>query len=169
MHAHADEHAMQELDELIRGIRVAMLTTLAPDGLLVSRPMYTRDRPFDGELWFFLSLDSDKVDELLQTPQVNIAYAAPDRNQYVSIAGEGAIVRDRVLIEALWKEHYDRQYFRGGKDDPSLVLLKVQAISAEVWNAGENLLTRAFNFAKAQLGVAPGDTGRRRHVDLRPH
>jgi general stress protein 26 len=164
---HDDE--IRELGELIGDIRVAMLTTVAANGMLVSRPMYTRDRRFDGELWFFVSIDSDKVDELLHRPQVNIAYAAPDKHQYISIAGQARIVRDRRLIADLWNDRYDRLYFKAGKDDPALVLLQVNAQTAEVWNAGDNVLSRAFNFVRAQLSGDGARIGEHHHVDLPRH
>jgi general stress protein 26 len=44
----------QELAELLEEIDIAMLTTVGPDGYLVSRPLSTQAASFDGEfLWFF--------------------------------------------------------------------------------------------------------------------
>ena len=48
----------------IKGIRFAMLTTVAMDGSLHSRPMAAQEQDFDGDLWFFTGKDSVKVDEL---------------------------------------------------------------------------------------------------------
>ncbi|HUH89907.1 MAG TPA: pyridoxamine 5'-phosphate oxidase family protein, partial [Lysobacter sp.] len=73
------------LAELIRDIRVAMFTTIAPDGRLVSRPLATQEVEFDGELWFATEHDSGKVTEIAANPHVNIAYASPGRNIYVSV------------------------------------------------------------------------------------
>jgi general stress protein 26 len=168
MHSNHDKQ-IQELGELIGDIKIAMLTTVARNGQLVSRPLFTRQRAFDGDLWFFVGVDSDKVDELLHTPQVNVAYAAPDRNHYVSVAGQAHIVRDRAMIDELWNDRFDRLYFKGGKDDPQLVLLQVRAETAEFWNAGDNPISRAFNFVSAQLSGDGGKMGEKQHVDVRRH
>jgi general stress protein 26 len=160
---------IRELAALVKDIKVAMLTTVARDGLLVSRPLHTRERDFDGDLYFFVGVDSDKVDELLQTPQVNLAYVSTGDNQYVSVAGEASIERDRAMIDELWNDTFDRLYFKGGKEDPSLVLLRVRALTAEVWTAGGNAVTRAFRFVKAQVTGDGRQIGEQHHVDLRRH
>lgn len=52
----------ERLAELIEGIDIAMLTTVGPEGWLVSRPLSTQQASFDGErLWFFTEADSPKV------------------------------------------------------------------------------------------------------------
>ena len=160
---------LQELAGLIKDIRVAMLTTQAANGWLVSRPLHTRDTGFDGELWFFVAVESGKVDELLAHPQVNVAYVDPGEQHYVSIAGEASIVRDRERIDALWNDKLDTLYFKGGKDDPSLVLLRVLVQTAEVWNAGDNALSRAYNFVSAMVTGDGERMGERHRVDLRRH
>ena len=43
---------MKKIGELIADIRFAMLTTVAADGTLDSRPMATQKTEFDGVLWF---------------------------------------------------------------------------------------------------------------------
>ena len=53
-----------KLGELIKDIRVAMLTTVDNEGRLHSRPMATQQTEFDGTLWFFTDSDSVKVHEL---------------------------------------------------------------------------------------------------------
>ncbi len=52
---------MSKLASMIRAIKVAMLTTVNPDGSLRSRPMATQEAPFDGTLWFFTRESSSTV------------------------------------------------------------------------------------------------------------
>ena len=73
------EH-IARLAELIREVRIAMLTTTRPDGRLVSRPLGTQDIEFDGDLWFATSADSAKVAEIQANPFVNVSYASPSAN-----------------------------------------------------------------------------------------
>jgi general stress protein 26 len=79
----------QTLRELIEGIRFAMFTTRSSDGALYSRPMTTQnadaDDPDAGErLWFFMARSSDSVRELSADPNVNVSYADPGKDAYVS-------------------------------------------------------------------------------------
>lgn len=55
----AHQAAVETVRELIKGIEIAMLTTVTKEGL-VSRPMKTQEVEFDGDLWFLTKEDTDK-------------------------------------------------------------------------------------------------------------
>ena len=112
------EHIAQ-LAELIKDVEVAMFTTTGVDGRLYSRPLATQQVTFDGDLWFVITADSPKVAEIALDPHVNVAYASPSKNTYVSVAGRARIVDDRAKIEELWSPAM-KLFFPGGKDDPNL-------------------------------------------------
>ena len=76
---------MKKLASMIRAIKVAMLTTVNPDGSLRSRPMATREAQFDGTLWFFTRESSEKSSEIKQYPSVNVSYVLAEEHRYVSI------------------------------------------------------------------------------------
>ncbi len=59
-----------------------MLTTRAPDGTLVSRPMALQEVEFDGDLWFFADAGSRKVAHLAADPQVNVTVGGPDLHRH---------------------------------------------------------------------------------------
>ncbi len=124
----------QLLSEKIKGIRIAMLTTSEPDGTLRSRPMATQDVESDGDLWFFTQASAPKVDQVQQQQQVNVNYAKPDANLFVSVSGSAELVRDRKKIKEMWKPFY-KAWFPNGEDDPDLALLKVTPTSAEFWDS----------------------------------
>src|SRR5579872_7457652 len=92
----------QKLADLIRDIHVAMITTVAPDGSLHSRPMANPNHGFYGELWFFTALHSPKSEEVSRHSQVNVAFAEPKSARYVSISGAGTIVQDAEKVRELW-------------------------------------------------------------------
>lgn len=43
---------LKKTGELIQDIRIAMLTTMSPDGSMDSRPMATQNSVFNGTVWF---------------------------------------------------------------------------------------------------------------------
>lgn len=136
--------------ELIKGIRFAMFTTEEEDGSLRSRPMATLDIEFDGTLWFFTRADTSKVWEADHHKQVNVSFAEPEKNVFVSTSGTAVLVRDRVKFEEYWKPAY-KLYFPDGLEDPELALLRVDVSHAEYWDSASTKLGRMFNFARAYL------------------
>lgn len=127
------EAAVRKLALMIRGIKVAMLTTCATDGALHSRPMATLDADFDGVVWFFSRASSGKVDEIRADAEVNLAYASPEDHRYVSLSGRASIVRDPEKMRELWSPA-GRMWFAQGLDDPDLVLLRVDVRVAQYWD-----------------------------------
>ena len=150
---------LRKLGELIDGIDVAMLTTRAADGTLVSRPLQTLQFDPDGELVFFTSTDSHKVEELAACADVNLAYAHPGAQRYVSVRGHATIDRDPQTIDALWSAR-QAIFFPQGKHDPDLVVLRVHVRDAAYWESAGNFIARALDFAKGMLSDDPRDLGR---------
>ncbi len=83
-----------------------------------------RRRTFDGTLWFFTRASSHKVVEVAEDQRVNLSYAHPGKQDYVSVSGRASLVRDRAAIDEHWTESL-RTWFPKGKDDPEIALLKV--------------------------------------------
>jgi len=141
----------EKLAKLIKGINVAMLTTQDDDGTLRSRPMQTQSaEEFDGTLWFFSQFSSHKMHEVDREHQVNLSYADPANNRYVSVSGQATVSRDRAKVDELWSPVL-KAWFPKGKDDPDIALLKVEVSKAEYWDAPSSTLVKLVGFAKAVL------------------
>ena len=69
-------HALGELRRRIDGIPVAMVTTIAPDDVLRSRPMLLERVEADATLVFLTHLSSHKVDDVHHDPRVNMAFVS---------------------------------------------------------------------------------------------
>jgi len=148
----------RKLGELIEEIEVAMLTTVGPDGTLVSRPLNTLKVDSAGTLLFFTDAGSGKVHDLKAKSKVNVAYADPSKHTYVSVTGHATVVRDRAMIDELWKPSH-KAFFPKGKDDPDLAILRVDTHSAEYWEASGNFIGRAIDFGRALSGEGPDALG----------
>ncbi|MFN8419804.1 MAG: pyridoxamine 5'-phosphate oxidase family protein [Anaerolineae bacterium] len=109
---------VEKLRELIKDVDIAMLTTMDQDGSLRSRPMGTQDFEFDGDLWFFTSVDTAKVSEIKTENRVNVSYAAPDRNRYISVSGTATLINDKAKMKEYWSPIY-KIYFPDGLEDPA--------------------------------------------------
>lgn len=141
---------VKTLGEKIKGVRFAMLTTMSPEGKLKSRPMTTMDMEFDGDLWFFVGLDAEQVSEIRGNKNVNLAYAKPDDNLFVSVAGQAEIVNDAAKKKELWNPLY-KAWFPKGLEDPNLGLIKVNVQSAEYWDSPSGIVVVLAGFAKALI------------------
>jgi general stress protein 26 len=161
---------MQKLADLIGDASIAMLTTQEPDGALRSRPLATLQMDPEGKLWFFTAMSSAKVGEIDQHRHVNLSYANPEKQEFVSICGSARLLRDREKMHALWSL-WVKPWFSQGVDDPDLGLLEVSVDQAEYWDAPASRMQRLLGLAQAmttgntdQLGehgrVTPRDAPR---------
>ena len=115
--------------------------------------MATQQKEFDGTLWFLTGERTHKTDEIAQSPEVNLAYANPDDQAYVSVSGRAVVLDDREKARELWNPFY-RAWFPGGVDDPDLRVLRVDVTAAEYWDSPSSTLVHLIGFAKA---VATGE------------
>lgn len=159
-----NDDQLRKLGELIKDIEVAMLTTHADDGSLVSRPLQTLKLDTNSELIFFTAADSHKVEELTADGDANLAYANHGERRYVSVRGRTRIDRDRATIDELWSS-VQKIFFPEGKDDPNLMVLRVRVRDASYWEAADNFMLRAMDFSRAVLSKEPSDLGKRGHLD----
>lgn len=147
----------KRLRKLIKGARVVMLTTVAPDGRFRSRPMIPG--AFDeGSLWFLTRVPSAKTADIADNQRVNLAYSSPKDDRYVSISGAATIVQDGARVRDLWQREH-RAWFAGGKNDPELAVLRVQVDQVEYWDGDSGRmvpLSGPFASGEAMTGAARG-------------
>lgn len=158
------QESIEKLKTLTEGIDFCMLTTIN-GGQLRSRPMSTQEFGSDGELWFFTSDRTHKVDEIEADDRVNAAYSKPDDNVYVSVSGRASIVKDRQKIEELWNPIL-KAWFPDGLDDPTLCLLKVSVEEAEYWDSPNSKIVQLVGFVKALVTGQQADGGDHGRVNL---
>jgi general stress protein 26 len=146
--------AAAKFGELLEDFDTAMLVTRAADGQLRSRPMAIADSEANGTLWFMTQSDSGKLDELALDAHVNVVMQS--KLKFVSISGTATAVKDRAKVEQLWNELW-KAWFPEGKDDPRLVLLRVQGDKGEYWdNSGTSGIKYLIEAGKAYLsGTRP--------------
>lgn len=160
-------HTHAKLWDLIKDIRFSMFTTRDPAGELHARPMTTQNSNLDEDqsLWFFMSRAGDPVAELVADSRVNISYADPGADSYVSVSGTASVTEDMAKKNALWSKMTEA-WFPGGVADPDLVLVRVKIIHAAYWNVEASKVMQLFHMAKAVVtGQPPRDLGE--HAEVR--
>jgi general stress protein 26 len=160
------ERPFDTLLEKIKDIQFAMLTTVDAHGELRSRPFTTLKTEDDGTLWFFMNGDTPTARELQNEPQVNLSYAKPDKNMYVSVSGTAALTRDRAKMKEIWNPAL-QAWFPDGLDDPNLTLLRVKVAKAEYWDSPSNKMVELAGMVKAILTRTEFDEGENEKLNIR--
>jgi general stress protein 26 len=115
-----------------------------------SRPMTAQFEDDHGPIWFFTGRDNALVKNLGNNQPAMAAFTSKGHELFASITGTLRVDNDRAVIDRLWNQ-WIAAWFDGGKDDPNLVLLRLDADQAEVWLNENNLLAGV----KMLLGVDP--------------
>lgn len=92
-----------------------------------------------GPIWFFTSIDNAMVQQLANGHRAIAAFTGKDHDLFASVRGNLHHDQDRAVIERLWNP-FIAAWYEGGKDDPKLALLRLDAEQAEIWINGSSLM-----------------------------
>ncbi|ULG74317.1 pyridoxamine 5'-phosphate oxidase family protein [Macrococcus brunensis] len=143
----SNEEKRQRLYDLLEKNDIAMLTTIS-DNKLVARPMGYKHLEDDADLWFFTLKDTDKADEIQKDNRVNVSFS---KEGYASISGTVHIVEDDAKKKELWSKPMEA-FLHTSCDDPNVILLKVEAESAEYWSTDQTVKTVIDGFKRLFQG-----------------
>ena len=158
-------HDIEKLKDVIDGLDTAMFTTCTARGRLVSRPLRMQEIDEDGAMWFVTDRNSHKTEEIHAHPQVNLAFAAPADNTYVSVSGKATVLFDKARLQALWSPAM-MVFYPDGLDDPDLCVLRVDLESAEYWDSPGGLVGNALYLAAAAITGDAGALSENRSMEL---
>jgi len=142
----------QVLWDLIKDIKFGMLTHRHASGILHAHPLTTQNKSLDegSVLYFFISKKSELARALQGDGNVNVSYAEPKKDSYVSLSGQAGLVEDQAKKEELFNT-FAKAWFPGGATDPDLGLLEVHIGHAEYWDAKDSQMVQMFKMAKAAV------------------
>ena len=132
------QQGFAKLVAMIEALEVGMLTTEDENGRLRSRPMATQ-RAEEGALWFFTGKDTPKTEEVKKAAEVNVSFADPGNQVYVSVSGLAKTFHDPAKVRELWSSGA-QQWFPEGPEDPRLMILSVEITQAEYWDVDKRAM-----------------------------
>lgn len=153
---------------LIKDIKFGMFTHRHEDGMLHSAPLTTQNGKDDqgSVLYFFVSRAGDIAHCVIRDGNVNVSYAHPGDDSYVSISGAAAIVENTAKKEALFTS-FAKAWFPGGPTDPDLALLEVAIEHAEYWDVKESKMMQLAKMATAAItGKPPRGMGEHKELNM---
>ena len=160
-----DEHTLWTL---IKDIKFGMLTHRHSDGHLHSTPLTTQNKADDEgtALYFFISRKSEIAACIAKDGTVNVAYAHPGDDRYVSVSGDASIVEDQAKKDYLFTS-FAKAWFPGGATDPNMALLQINIGHAEYWDVKESKMMQLAKMAKAAItGEPPEKMGDHKEMNL---
>ncbi|KAL9096371.1 MAG: hypothetical protein Q9165_001368 [Trypethelium subeluteriae] len=137
-----------------------MTTRIASSGLLVSRCMALAAKEGNGvDLLFHANSESGKTDDLETDPDINLAFLNPS-GEWASISGRASLITDRSVVKKYystalkaWIGDLGDGKHDGGPEDPRILVIKVNAKTAQYAIARRTAVGGFVEFAK---GVATG-------------
>jgi general stress protein 26 len=158
----ADEREMQS--KLWKALKddMTLMLSLAAVEEGHSKPMTAQlDDEYPSRVWFFTTKDTDLVRAMGAGHRAVAHFVAKDHELFASIHGELVPDNDRATIDRLWNR-FVAAWYPGGKDDPSLQLIRLEAEYAQVW-LNENSL---FAGVKLLLGIDPKQSYKDKVADV---
>ncbi|KAL1310817.1 hypothetical protein AAFC00_001054 [Neodothiora populina] len=149
-----------------------MTTRIAESGLLVSRCMALAAKEGNGiDLIFHTNSESGKTDDLEGDSDINISFINPS-GEWASISGKASLETDREKVRKYyspalkaWLGDLGDGKHDGGPEDPRIMLIKVNAKTAQYAISRRTAVGGLVEFAK---GVATGEAAqvnKLRHLD----
>jgi len=130
-----------------------------------TRPMTALlDNSRPGSMWFFTVKDNAMVGQLTEGHRAVATFTAKDHDLFATLHGQLLIESDAGMIDRLWNSHV-AAWYEGGRNDPNIVLLRLDPEQAEIWENASGLLAGL----KMMLGSDPKQDYRDKvaRVDLR--
>ena len=115
-----------------------------------ARPMTGQFEDDHGPIWFFSSTDNGVVEQLPKGNRAIATFVSKDHDLFATVHGALTAHTDRETIDRLWNP-FVAAWYPGGKDDPKLVLLRLDTEKAEIWIKESSI----FAGLKMLLGTDP--------------
>jgi general stress protein 26 len=154
----AADNAVEKIREIAKDANICMFVTDLATLPLAGRPMATQEVDEAGNIWFMSDINSDKNRQIEEDDQVQLFYSNTGNYEYLSIFGRAKIINDRSRIAELWTP-MAKTWFKEGKDDPNISLIKVIPEDAYYWDTKNNKMVSLIKFAIGALGITPKDDG----------
>lgn len=103
-----------------------------------------------GPIWFFTAKDTDLVRAMGQDHRAVAHFVSKDHDLFASLHGELVLDNDRATLDRLWNR-FVAAWYKGGKDDPNLQLIRLDPERAQIWLNEHSL----FAGVKLLLGSDP--------------
>jgi general stress protein 26 len=160
----AEQEKIDRVWDIIEKVGIGMLTTRF-DGGLRARPLEARPDRGVGIIWFITDLRSGKEHEIEAEHDVGLVFIDATEKAYLSLTARAEVRRDHRKAAEIWKKTDDMWW--DGPDDANVCVLRVQPLTAELWDGPSSRAVAAFEFAKAKLTGGKPNLGENRKLTVK--
>jgi len=151
------QDAVDKLKELIKSESICFFCTNLSQQPISTRPMSTQKVDDEGNIWFMSSIKSNKNHEIQQNKEVQLFYSNTSNFEFLSLLGNATTITDREKIHEMWTP-FAKAWFKDGKDDVDISLIKIEPQSAYYWDTKNNkMISMILMLASMVTGNAPDD------------
>lgn len=108
----------------------------------------------NGQIYFFAARSEDLVKGLARTNRAIATFSSKGHDLFASINGTLTVDNDRAVIDRLWNPII-ASWYKDGKDDPDLALVRFDTKKADVWEAAAGATLKAAAL-KMFFNIDPG-------------
>jgi general stress protein 26 len=92
-----------------------------------------------GPIWFFTARDNGLAQKAGQHDRAIATFTAKGHDLFATVHGRLSVDTNRAVVDRLWN-HWIAAWYKG-KDDPMLVLLRLDPERAEIWLDASSIAT----------------------------
>jgi general stress protein 26 len=118
-----------------------------------TQPMTAQFEGRLGPIWFFAGKDDDLYHLAGSGARAIMSYTAPGHDLYASVHGPVFQEDNRKVVDRFWTPLL-AAWYKGGKDDPNLALLRFEPESAKIWLAEASFGTMVKSLFKGPKAAA---------------
>jgi general stress protein 26 len=153
--------------DIIEGVGVCMLTTQFGGGLR-ARPVEPRPDRKAGLIWIVTDLHSGKEHEIEAGHDIGLVFIDHKAKDYLSVTARAQVRQNTAKAKDVWRGT-DTIWWPGGPDDPNVCVLRIEPITAELWDGPVSKAVAMYEIAKAKLTGAKPKLGENRKTTTQMH
>ena len=105
---------------------------------------------YHGPVWFFTAKDNGLYQQIGSERRAMAHFASKGHDIWATVHGTMTQHHDRATIDRLWNR-FVAAWYPGGKEDPTIALIRLDPQSAEIWVDASSLLAGL----KMLIGIDP--------------
>jgi general stress protein 26 len=115
-----------------------------------TRPMTAQVPEHNAPIWFFTTRDNALVQRAGKNARAIATFASKGHELFAALQGTLSEDPSRSVVDRLWNRSV-AAWYPGGKDDPTLALLRFDAERAEIWRHESSV----FDGVRVMFGGGP--------------
>jgi len=155
----SNDEAIKKIRTLAEKAQICLFCTNIETGKPFStRPMSAQEVDDNGNVWFLSDKDSTKNMEIKDDENVQLLFSGSSHSDFLSIYGKATILYDKQKIEKLY-ELIVKAWFKGGKDDPNISVIKVTPEEGYYWDTKHGKVVSLIEIIASVVTGKTGDDG----------